>query len=50
MGIDPAKIEYLKLARGEENLKESSFRQIGETIASVRTEFELVDVWKGIRA
>ena len=40
MGIDPAKIEYLRLARGEENLTESAFRQIGETTGSVRTPFE----------
>jgi uncharacterized protein (DUF362 family) len=44
MGIDPQKIEYLKLARGEENL--SAFQQIGETIQSVRTPFELIDPWR----
>lgn len=50
MGIDPRKIEYLTLARGERNLGESAFRQIGETISSVQTNFELLDVWKQIRA
>jgi uncharacterized protein (DUF362 family) len=49
MGIDPKHIEYLKLARGEENLGESSFRQIGEPISSVRTPFQLLDVWKEVR-
>jgi uncharacterized protein (DUF362 family) len=46
MGIDPAKIEYLQLARGTENLRENSCRQIGESIASVRTPFELIDPWR----
>lgn len=48
MGIDPVKIDYLRLARGEQNLAEAYFRQTGETIASVRTKFELIDVWKEI--
>ena len=46
MGIDPSKIEYLKLARGEENLGEASFRQTGEPIRSVRTPFKLIDPWR----
>ena len=49
MGIDPKKIAYLDLARGQANLGEGSFRQIGEAIASVRTPFDLLDVWKEIR-
>jgi uncharacterized protein (DUF362 family) len=48
MGIDPKKIEYLRLARGESNLEEKSFRQTGETIASVYNPFELIDPWKGM--
>jgi uncharacterized protein (DUF362 family) len=50
MGIDPKQIEYLQLARGEENLGEQAFRQTGENIRSVRTDFALVDQWKQIRA
>jgi uncharacterized protein (DUF362 family) len=50
MGIDPKQIEYLQLARGEENLGEAAFRQTGENIRSVRTDFALVDQWKQIRA
>lgn len=50
MGIDPKQIEYLQLARGVENLDESAFRQTGENIRSVRTDFALVDQWKQIRA
>ena len=46
MGIDPAKIEYLRLARGESNLGQTSFRQIGEAVSAVRTNFELVDPWR----
>jgi uncharacterized protein (DUF362 family) len=46
MGIDPTKIEYLQLARGAANLIESSFRQIGEPIRSVRTPFHLIDPWR----
>ena len=49
MGIDPKQIEYLQLARGEENLGEQAFRQTGENIRSVRTDFALVDQWKQIR-
>jgi uncharacterized protein (DUF362 family) len=46
MGIDPKKIEYLRLARGEENLGESAFRQIGEPIHTVHTPFRLIDPWR----
>ncbi len=46
MGIDPTKIEYLKIARGAANLLEASFRQIGEPIRSVRTHFHLIDPWR----
>jgi uncharacterized protein (DUF362 family) len=49
MGIDPKQIEYLQLARGAENLGESAFRQTGENIRSVRTDFALMDQWKQIR-
>jgi len=46
MGIDPKKIEYLKIARGEENLGPSAFRQIGEPVNAVRTPFQLIDPWR----
>jgi uncharacterized protein (DUF362 family) len=48
MGIDPEKIDYLTLARGAENLSPSAFRQIGETVESVQTTFELIDPWKSM--
>ena len=50
MGLNPARIDYLRIARGEENLGESAFEQIGEPIASVKTVFDLMDVWKPARA
>jgi uncharacterized protein (DUF362 family) len=49
MGIEPRKIEYLNLARGVENLGESAFRQIGEPVDAVRTDFRLIDEWRQIR-
>lgn len=50
MGIDPKKIQYLQLARGEDNLEEAAFRQTGENIRAVRTDFQLVDEWRQVRA
>lgn len=49
MGIDPARIQYLQLARGESNLGDAAFRQVGESIGAVRSNFELVSEWAGIR-
>lgn len=49
MGIDPKKIEYLRIARSEENLGENAFRQVGENIRAVRTDFQLIEEWKSIR-
>ena len=49
MGIDPKKIEYLTLARGAENLGESAFRQIGEPLSAVQTNFALIPEWRQIR-
>jgi uncharacterized protein (DUF362 family) len=48
MDIDAKKIDYLRIARGEENLGESAFRQIGERVSTVRTPFDLVDPWRQI--
>jgi uncharacterized protein (DUF362 family) len=49
MGLEPRRIEYLRIARGEENLREAAFHQIGETIEAVQTNFALMDVWREIR-
>jgi uncharacterized protein (DUF362 family) len=49
MSIDPRKIEYLKLAVGDVVGLVDSIRQIGESVESVRTRFELMREWLGIR-
>ena len=49
MGLDPAQIGYLQLARGAEYLTAKAANQIGETISSVRTNFAVVDEWKHLR-
>jgi uncharacterized protein (DUF362 family) len=53
MGIDPRKVRYLAEASGSlGTIHEMFIRQRGETIASVRTDFELVDripAHRGIR-
>jgi uncharacterized protein (DUF362 family) len=53
MGIDPRKVPYLAEASGNlGTIHEMFIRQRGETIASVRTDFELVDkisAQRGIR-
>ncbi len=42
MGLDPAKIHYLKLAETRDQTREECVRQIGEAIAGVRTPFDLI--------
>ncbi len=53
MGINPRKIGYLSVASGNLGpIKESNISQRGETIESVRTDFELLDyieAHKGLR-
>jgi uncharacterized protein (DUF362 family) len=49
MGIDPEKIEYLCLASGQGHVRESSIEQRGESIAQVRTPFELIPEFQHIR-
>jgi uncharacterized protein (DUF362 family) len=48
MGIDPDKIEYLKLAAGG-RMAEEQIEQHGETIASVRTPFALIPEFQHLR-
>ncbi|MBP9823967.1 MAG: DUF362 domain-containing protein, partial [Thermoanaerobaculia bacterium] len=44
MGLDPARIRYLAAAGGWLGpIAEEAIHQVGETLASVRTPFELVD-------
>ena len=50
MGIDPAKIEYLQMAADVLGVTdEARIEQIGESIQSVRTNFQLIDNFKSVR-
>ena len=42
MGLDPARVGYLRLAGGEENLGEDLISQTGENIRSVATRFSVL--------
>lgn len=50
MGIDPTKVEYLETANGTLGVTgETQIAQVGETIASVRTNFQLIKEFNQIR-
>jgi uncharacterized protein (DUF362 family) len=51
MGIDPAKVEYLRLAAEGTlgNVEESRIEQRGENIRQVRTNFSLIESFHGLR-
>lgn len=49
MGIDPHRIEYLRLAVGDVEGMVRSIHQIGEPLRSVATQFALLPEWSGIR-
>jgi hypothetical protein len=51
MKIDPLQIQYLRLTAGRPNthITESNILQIGETIESVATPFELIPEFRRIR-
>jgi len=49
MGIDPDKIEYLRLAGARGPVAEGRIQQRGETIASVRTPFALIPEFQHLR-
>jgi uncharacterized protein (DUF362 family) len=50
MGIDPAKIEYLKMAQDRLGITdEARIEQRGEHIASVRTNFQLIKEFQAVR-
>jgi uncharacterized protein (DUF362 family) len=49
MGIDPAKLEYLNAAGPLGNIIESRIEQRGERIASVHTDFKLVESFASAR-
>jgi uncharacterized protein (DUF362 family) len=49
MGIDPEKMDYLRLAADLGHVHIGRIEQRGETIASVRTNFALLDEYKSLR-
>ena len=49
MGIDPAKVEYLRLASRVGHVRESGIEQRGERPAAVRTNFELIHQFRNLR-
>lgn len=49
MGIDPEKIEYLQLAAKRGEVREARIEQRGESIADVRTDFDLIPEFQYVR-
>jgi uncharacterized protein (DUF362 family) len=51
MGIDPAKVEYLRMAAdgGQGNIEVAHIEQRGEKISDVRTNFALIESYRGLR-
>jgi uncharacterized protein (DUF362 family) len=49
MGIDPEKLTYLAMAADLGHVHASRIDQRGETVASVQTNFQLIDEYKDIR-
>jgi uncharacterized protein (DUF362 family) len=49
MGIDPEKVQYLRLAADLGHVHPERIDQRGETIASVQTNFALIDEYKSLR-
>jgi len=49
MGIDPEKVEYLRLAADLGHVHPGRIEQRGETIASVQTNFALIEEFSGLR-
>ena len=49
MGVDPEKVEYLRMAADMGHLHAERIEQRGETVASVRTNFALIDPFSGLR-
>jgi uncharacterized protein (DUF362 family) len=49
MGIDPEKMDYLRMAANLGHVHPERIEQRGETVASVRTNFALMDEYKYLR-
>jgi uncharacterized protein (DUF362 family) len=49
MGIDPGKVEYLKLGESRGQTREENVEQIGEPVRAVQTRFELLKEFAALR-
>lgn len=49
MGIDPEKIDYLRLAADLGHVHAGRIEQRGETVSQVSTNFALIDAYKSLR-
>ena len=49
MGLNPAGIPYLQLARSRSQTGLENIRQIGESIETVQTAFEVIPEWRSLR-
>ena len=49
MGIDPLKVEYLRLGADMGHVNAERIEQLGEPIRSVQTRFELIDKFRNLR-
>jgi len=49
MGIDPEKMDYLRMAADLGHVHPERIEQRGETIASVQTNFALMEEYKNLR-
>ncbi len=49
MGLDPEKLEYLRMAREIGHIDENRIEQRGETIAAVRSPFALIEEFQHVR-
>lgn len=49
MGMDPNKMRYLRIAADRRQTHEAQVEQIGEPIARVRTDFQLIRQFSGLR-
>jgi len=49
MGIDPAKLTYMRQAADLGHVRAERIEQRGETVASVQTNFALIDEYKNLR-
>lgn len=49
MGIDPVRLEYIRLTAERGHAGRGQIEQVGETVESVHTNFALIDSLKGLR-